>query len=157
MNKKILSVMGAIFLVCSVNAFSWGIGIQGGADPFGTSGEASVTFKLDSTDLIFGVAIPSFAPFALGVTADYWFLNENIAGPLNWYLGAGLFGSIFIGNNAGAVTFGARAPIGLNMFIADVVEPYLQIAPGCALTVTNGVIPRFTMPINLGVRFWFNK
>lgn len=156
MNRKVLILAAVLLAFASISAFSWGIGIQGGSDIANHGhGSGAITFKLDTIDLIFGVEIPSFDPFAIGVTADYWFFNPTIANPLRWYLGVGGFGSVFIGDNVGAFSLGARVPVGLNMFLADFFEIYAQVAPGIQLAISNGVEPDFICPINLGLRFWF--
>lgn len=156
MNKKILTIVALIMTVCTVSAFSWGIGIQGGTDVAnGGHGNVAITFKLDTNNFIFAVEVPSFNPLAVGVSADYWFLNNTIANPLKWYLGAGLMGAFYIGNDVAAFSFGARVPVGLNMFLDGFFEPYLQIAPGVAISISNGIHPGFVCPVNFGMRFWF--
>lgn len=72
--KKTILIMAVLLVICIHSAFTWGIGIQGGSDIInGGNGVGGITFKLDTVDLIFGVEIPSFNPFAIGITADYWF------------------------------------------------------------------------------------
>ena len=103
--------------------------------------------------MIFGVEFPSFDPFEVGVTADYWFFNPTIANPLRWYLGVGGFAAISTRNSE--FSAGARVPVGLNMFLADFFEIYLQVSPGIRLGIGNGVHPSFVLPANFGLRFWF--
>lgn len=156
MMKKTILIMAVLLVICIHSAFTWGVGIQGGADIInGGSGVGGITFKLDTVDLIFGVEIPSFNPFAIGITADYWFFDKTIVEPLGWFFGVGGFVSAFIGNNSSAVGFGARVPVGLHLFPVDFFEIYLQGAPGIQITVANGVRPSFIFPLNLGLRFWF--
>ena len=96
------------------------------------------------------------AALAIGLTADYWILNDNLVGPLNWFIGAGLFGQMFIGDDDFNFTVGARVPVGLNFFFArDMFELYLQVAPGLGANIGNGVEMDFVCPINYGLRFWF--
>lgn len=153
MNRKVLILAAVLLAFASISAFSWGIGIQGGSDVVRGGGAGAVTFKLDSIDLIFGVEFPSFDPFEVGVTADYWFFNPTIANPLRWYLGVGGFAAISTRNSE--FSAGARVPVGLNMFLADFFEIYLQVSPGIRLGIGNGVHPSFVLPANFGLRFWF--
>ncbi|HZK20476.1 MAG TPA: hypothetical protein VFC68_07115 [Treponemataceae bacterium] len=155
MKKKIL----ALCLVCSMCAsalFALGIGLQGGTN-VADNGQGSVdfTFKLNSQPFIFAVGIPSFEPLAIGFSADYWLVNDNIAGPVNYFVGCGGFGSIFIGSDVLGLSIGGRIPLGLNMFFAkNVFELYLQMAPGFKIKLTNGIRPSFVCPANFGFRVW---
>lgn len=155
MTKKI--IVALLMLCVAGSVFAVGIGIQGGTDVAnsGTTG-IDITFKLDSVPFVFAVGIPSFDPLAIGLTADYWILNDNLVGPLNWFIGAGLFGQMFIGDDDFNFTVGARVPVGLNFFFArDMFELYLQVAPGLGANIGNGVEMDFVCPINYGLRFWF--
>lgn len=155
MTKKI--IVALLMLCIAGSVFAVGIGIQGGTDVAnsGTTG-IDITFKLDSVPFVFAVGIPSFDPLAIGLTADYWILNDNLVGPLNWFIGAGLFGQLFIGDDDFNFTVGARVPVGLNFFFArDMFELYLQVAPGLGANIGNGVEMDFVCPINYGLRFWF--
>lgn len=153
--------IGFIMLfVAGSGIFATGIGIQGGTDvAAGGKTGIDITFKLNSVPLIFTVGIPSFSPLAVGVTADYWVLNDNLVGPLNWYIGAGLFAQIYTDSDEhmdAGFFGGVRVPVGLNMFFADnMFEVYVQLAPGLGIGIGNGIHPDFIIPFNYGIRFWF--
>ena len=158
MKKKIIAGALMLCLACG-SIFAFGIGIQGGTDVAngGKTGVA-VTFKLDSVPLLFAVEVPSFDPFAIGVSGDYWILNPSIVGgsgwSLNWYIAAGIFGNLFIGEEL-SFGVGARVPVGLNIFfLRKILEGYLQVAPGVELEIGNGVSFGFVCPINYGIRIW---
>ena len=158
MKKKIVLAALMLCIACT-SIFAFGIGVQGGTDVVnnGVTG-LDITFKLSSIPLMFAVGIPSFNPFALGVSADYWIVNPSIIGnsvlSLNWYVGVGIFGDFFIGDDF-YFGVGARVPIGLNIyFLKQILELYLQVAPGIEIDFDNGVDPDFVCPINYGVRVW---
>ncbi len=162
MTKKIVVVALMLCLACG-SIFAFGIGVQGGTDVANNAVTGvAVTFKLTSFPLLFAVEIPSFDPFAIGISGDYWILNPSITGgrswSLNWYVGAGIFGDVFIGIGKD-VSFGvgARIPVGLNIFfLRGILEAYLQVAPGLELEIDNGVGFDFVCPINYGLRVWIN-
>ena len=157
--KKRIALAALMLCIACASIFAFGIGVQGGTDvaKHGVTGVA-VTFKLSSIPLLFAVEIPSFDPFALGVSADYWIVNPAIIGnsalSLNWYIGAGIFGDFFIGDDFYA-GLGARVPIGINLFfLKQILELYLQVAPGVEFEVGNGFDVGFTCPVNYGLRVW---
>ncbi len=167
--KKTLIIAVLMLSLASMSIFALGIGIQGGSDVYnygyygygyyGRYSSLDITFKIDSIPLMFAVGIPSFNPFALGISADYWILNPTLTGGngwnLSWYLGVGGFVNFFIPQNDFFFGFGARVPIGLSFrFLKEILELYLQIAPGIELDVYNGVHPGFILPINYGFRVW---
>ncbi|MDR1748212.1 MAG: hypothetical protein LBR47_04055 [Spirochaetaceae bacterium] len=159
MGKKLIVLAAALFCIGTVNLFAWGIGAQlGGAISDHSGGNAAITFKLDDIPWVFAVD-GSFGPnrFNIGVTADMWVINPNIVGPLNFYVGWGLFGGIGIYDSDVSFVAGGRVPIGLNaFFFNDFFEPYLQIAPGIGVHAgSDGVGLYWYIPINLGFRFWF--
>lgn len=165
-NKKLVLVAVLLCFVAIGSVFAFGIGVQAGGGfayrgaGYGL-GNVAVTFKLDQLPLVFAVDFGFHNDsFSIGGSGDYWFLNPNIVGPLNWFLGAGLglgftIGDIFDMNVA------ARLPIGLNAFFIDgFLEPYLQIVPQIGLGLTSGgghtdfgLYGGFAA--NLGLRLWF--
>lgn len=156
MNKKILIVAALLMVVCVGGAFAWGIGIQGGYGypPFGSG---ALTFKLDSVPFVFATNFTFDGGFGIGLTGDYWFLNDNIVGPLNWFLGAGA--GISIGfQDPFSLGLEARLPIGLNMYFFDgFIEPYVQAVPLLRLHILPefGKGQIFGVAGNIGIRFWF--
>lgn len=155
MNKKILIVAALLMVVCVGGAFAWGIGIQGGYGypPFGSG---ALTFKLDSVPFVFATNFTFDGGFGIGLTGDYWFLNDNIVGPLNWFIGAGA--GISLGGFSDEFMLGleGRLPIGLNMYLVDgFIEPYVQVVPAAGLNILPKTNFRFGFSGNIGIRFWF--
>lgn len=155
MNKKILVVAALLMVVCVGGAFAWGIGIQAGGG-YPAPGNIAVTFKLDNLPLVFAANAYIGDPFVIGATGDYWFLNNNIAGPLSWYIGAGAGLGFIIGSDTFGVRISGRVPIGLNMWLVDdFIEPYLQIVPGIVININHGNVVDGMFDANLGIRFHF--
>ncbi|MBQ5780795.1 MAG: hypothetical protein IIW10_02455 [Spirochaetaceae bacterium] len=165
MNKKIL----ALALACIVGTsslFAWGIGIQGGGAPganFGGGG--AITFKTDNLPVVWAVDLGFGSQwFSAGVTADWWILNKPIVGIWNWYFGVGAYVGVNIWNNDYfGINVGGRIPIGMNwMLFNNKFEIYLQAAAqlGASIGISAGYGDHFdifhwSVPINLGIRFWF--
>jgi hypothetical protein len=155
MNKKI-GVLVALLLVFSVaGAFSFGIGLQGGGNVGG--GGVAITFKLDSTPLIFAVGGHGGTDgFSIGATADYWIANPTISGPFGWFYGVGVGATIGFGDEFD-LSANAHVPVGINvMLFQEKLELYLQAAPGLGI----GIIPDFGLGFfwdaSLGFRYYFN-
>ena len=155
MNKKIVIVAALLMVVCVGGAFAWGIGVQAGGG-YPNPGNVAVTFKLDQLPLVFASNFYIGNSFYVGITGDYWFLNDTLVGPLNWYIGGGLglgFGGF---DDNFALNMAARLPIGLNMFLVDnFIEPYFQVVPGLGLNFLPSFGAGFVFDANLGIRFWF--
>lgn len=162
MKKKVLALVAALLVFSTTSIFAFGIGLQfnGNAGKVFTMGPA-VTVKFDACPLIFA-ANWNFGEdtTTIGVTGDYWILNDTItkigSAPLNWFIGVGFFGN-FIFADEFAMNCGLRVPVGLNMFIAKgVFEPFIQIAPsfGVQFVPSLGATDLF-WPISAGFRIWF--
>lgn len=91
----------------------------------------------------FGSA-PSFS-----ITGDWWLKTGTISGsPLGYYIGVGGFVSL------PNVTFGARVPIGLQLWLlGDLLELFIEAVPYAGLIVspTNGT---YGVGMGAGFRFW---
>jgi hypothetical protein len=90
----------------------------------------------------------------LHLNLDYWLINRTLEGSFDWYFGLG--GKIWIWggsgpNNTGAAALGARAPLGLQWYMAEDWELFLEIAPG--LEILPNV--NFWWDAGLGLRYYF--
>lgn len=156
--KRFLSLAGVLLVLGCARVFAFGVGLQGGLGIGNTtSGSGAVTFKLDGVPCVFAVSVPSFNPFALGVTADWWIGNPVIQNSWHWFYGVGLAGAVSFSDSAASFAVGARALIGTDVFLLkDVIEFYAQVAWQPMIVLTNGINPNlFNIPIDLGFRFWF--
>jgi len=156
--KKLLSVLAVLFVLGTTNVFAFGIGVQGGANLGAGGGSAAVTFKLDSAPWIFAADGAFYSEYvALGVTADMWLENKSIAGPLNYFYGWGVNGSVGLGGDSAHINAGVRVLGGLNLFVLDnFLELYAQVAWQPNITI----LPEFGFdfiyfPVSAGIRFWF--
>lgn len=161
MNKKLFGIIFAIFLSSSASIFSnTAIGAQVGysiSDKIG-GGNAAVTFKVAGVPMVFAADLAIHPHFlSTGITADYWITNPSLAGLLHWFTGPGLAASVIIHENSfSGVYLAGRWVIGLNMFVSDPWEIYIQTAAELGITVGNEVnFPKWRVPLNLGFRYWF--
>lgn len=160
MKKKIIAVLVLALLVSTVSVFSLGIGIQGGAGFTGDvdhkiPGNVAITFKVDQSPLVFATNFYIDSnTFLIGLTGDYWITNANLAGPVNYFVGVGLGGTI--GIDPLEFNAAARLPIGINAFFAKgVIEPYAQVVPMLNLDILPTFTTKFAVDANVGIRFWF--
>lgn len=152
--KKIVLVTVFSLIIGTTSLSAVGIGIQGGINVGpSTGGGLSVTFKLNNP-WVFAVNLSLGDSIGVGVSADQWVLNNTIVGPLKWFVGWGLYGNLVIGDNFG-FGGGARIPLGLNMYFANgFIEPYIQLAVGLGVSFFDNLSFDWSIPINLGIRFW---
>lgn len=158
--KKLFTVLAVLFVMGSANVFaSTGVGLQGGPTIGNgyVAGSGAVTFKLDSVPCVFAVSVPSFDPFSLGVTADWWIANPKIQKNWGWFYGVGAAAAINIGDGASGFGFGGRAFVGTNFFLLNkFLELYVEGAWQPMFYISDGLHPSLVnFPINLGFRFWF--
>ena len=158
MKKKILILALALLLIASASTFAIGIGGAGtygwGTDD-GISG-GFLTLKLDDLPLL-GIDVASGSGSSylrVGATADWWQLNENLSGIFNWYWGLGGYGRVTLANSP-SFAIGARLPIGLNAFILDPLELFLEAAPAVGVSIGSNIGLDWGVQGALGFRFWF--
>ena len=151
MKKRIL-IGVVLIVVMAAPVFSFGIG---GAFSLGFAGGtvgpgAMVSLKLDEFPAVIGVGA-SFGGgnFQFGATADWWLWSTNLVSILDMYIGPGLF--LEIGTNNFGI--GVRIPIGLQAFIIDPLELFLELAP--TIGFSGGTFPAFGLQGAFGFRFWF--
>ena len=83
---------------------------------------------------------------------DYWLINNPIEGQFRWYLGVGANAGIYL-SSADPFKIGARIPIGIQWIPADLIEVFLEAAPGARLFPTID----FDLQVGLGIRFMIFK
>ena len=156
--KKIIVLSALLLVLSAASVFSLGIGLRGNygfGDRFGASLFISPGKKAGMGGAHFGINYwINKDAVSFGGTMDYWLFNPNITGPLNFYLGAGLFASISFGDPL-ALVAGLRVPIGLDLNF-DRVDVFLEVAPqiGLSLLPTIGLNNGWGTAA-VGVRFWF--
>ncbi len=161
MNKivTIAVLLCALFLAGNAyGATGWALGgefavnwVQSG---YGGSG-AALCVKFPQLPIMFGFSASFMTPMVVGVTADWWAYQGRLVGPVNIYIGPGAFLWLMTqsgpGDN-GAIGFGLRIPIGLQIFIVPAAEIFLEPAIAIGL---YPVLPSFSLQLGLGFRFWF--
>jgi len=124
-------------------AFNW----SGTAYPYG----AALCVKFPQLPIMFGISANFTQPVVMGITADWWLFQSHLVGPVNIYIGPGLFLGIDTGPN-GTARFGIRIPIGFQIFIVKVFEIFIEPAISIELVPQ---LPTFGVQAALGFRFWF--
>ena len=157
--KKLFSVLAVLFVLGTTSVFAkTGLGLQGSLATGGsTSAGGGVTFKLSNVPCVFAVAVPSFNPLAVGLSADWWIANPVIEGTWHYYYGVGVAGTVFLADSGSSIGIGGRALVGTNVFlINNFLEFYLQGAWQPMFFISNGAAPHIVnFPFDLGFRFWF--
>lgn len=152
MRKRVLvTVFVLAFFGATTAVHSLGLGLSfGGRGDFENFGDNTMlSLKLDSQDFLLGIGASGDG---LAVTADWWAVNENLTGIVNYYIGPGGY----LGVSSNHVDAGLRIPIGLNIYPIDSLELFLEAAPAIGLDVSpEPDFPTFGWQTALGFRFWF--
>lgn len=155
-SMKKLMIIAILLSLAAIPAFSFGVGGAFGLDFAGGSvgPGALFSFSPDEIPAVFGVGF-SFGTdsFALGVTADWWLYYTNLFSIVALYIGPGAYVDINIANGAARLGAGLRIPVGLQAWVLDPLELFLEVAPTFGLK--NGTFPAFGVQGAIGFRFWF--
>jgi hypothetical protein len=90
--------------------------------------------------------------FNLGVSCDYWAMNEALSGTmLNYFLGIGLFGGLAVRNSKLDPDFGLRVPLGLQIFPVKKFEIFIEGVPMISFLPTVQI----KFGADLGLRIYF--
>ena len=162
MNKKFLGIFAALVVLGSTGAFaSAAIGLQYNANISGAlSHGGSLTFKLSNVDAVFAANLRIDGNyFEAGLSADRWVQNPRLAGMVHYFWGPGLAGGVSIGNgDLNYIYFAGRLVAGINLFVIEPLELYLQAAGelGLGFGGSSGFhFPLWNVPVSAGFRFWF--
>ena len=113
---------------------------------------ALFSFKVPKYPAIFGLGFSAGGgSFNLSVTGDWWLLNEHIAEIFYWYLGSGFY----LGAGSNHIGLGLRVPIGLQVFLIDPLELFIEAAPRFGIGISPLNFPEFGLMAAVGFRFWF--
>ena len=149
--KKALIISAVLLIVLSTSLFSLGIGGAFSMDVVGgLPNSAMLSLKLDKSPAVLGLGL-SIRPdlFRIGATADWWLYHQHLAGILSLYMGPGLY----LSAGTGVFDFGARIPVGLQAFVIDPLELFVELAP--SLGFSGGTFPAWGVQGAFGFRFWF--
>jgi hypothetical protein len=164
MKKRLIVFIAVLLMLLSAgtvfaketpyNGFALGLGYT--ASPLrGAWAGGMVSFHVPSTPLMFEL-YPYLSNNGFGITlsGDLWLLHNHIAGIFNWYLGPGLWIDFGLGSQFG-LGIGGRGVIGIQAWIIDRLEIFLEAAPGIGLYILPTVSFAYPIPISIGFRWWF--
>ena len=148
MGKKIIiiSLLLLILLVPASLFAEIGAGIVLG-EPTGLS------FKSGNLAVGLGWSFASKSDNRIDASIDWWLINEDFVGPLNWYLGVGTKIGLKLNQDKDIFNIGLRIPIGIQMWPVEKLELFLEIAPGILLI--PGTDPDISGGI--GLRYYFQN
>jgi hypothetical protein len=116
----------------------------------------ALSVKFPGLPVMFGFSA-AFDPTwtAFGITADWWLFQTHLVGPLDLYIGPGLF-FVIRSFAYGATDFdgGLRIPVGFQIFIVKAFEIFLEPAFALHIAPTT-TFPNFGFMAAAGFRFWF--
>ncbi|MDC7239398.1 MAG: hypothetical protein PQJ50_03460 [Spirochaetales bacterium] len=160
MNKKVLLLVSLILLLGGGALFAeTGLGLSFGYG-YGYGQASNIALSIDSDVIPGSVQNVSLridgSYFGIGLTDDWYLVDDMIDGPFGWYFGVGFYANVGFYDDI-AFAFGARAPIGLDLTVLDnKLRFFLEIAPALGL----GFDPDFYFPDwditgAFGFRFYF--
>jgi hypothetical protein len=164
MKKVVFLIIVAFFATGAVFADhpgGFGIGVQGGGSGSwsggGFGGAGALSLKFPSVPIFWAVSMSiGNGYFGLGVSGDYYFIDNQLFKTLHWYLGSGLGVGIWGFSDALGLGVSARLPVGLSWQPIPLLEVFLQIVPSLGVAI----LPEFHFPHggfggDLGIRLWF--
>lgn len=158
MKKKILLLVIILLVMATVSSFAIGVGA---GTTFGWSGNNALyggflTLQVEDWPLLGIDLASSYGYLRIGATADWWMLNDNLTGMLNWYWGLGAYGRVTLSSSP-SFALGARVPVGLNMFVIDPLELFIEAAPSVGIGIGGASVVDLDWGVqgSLGFRFWF--
>jgi hypothetical protein len=154
--KKIVIIIVLFASLVTGNVFGSGWAI-GGDFAFNWSNSAYATgaalcVKFPQLPVMFGFSANLATPLVVGITADWWLFQSHLVGPVEVYIGPGLFLGFNTGGGNGSARFGIRIPVGFQIFIVKAFEIFIEPAVSIELVPT---LPEFGIQAALGFRFWF--
>ncbi|MFP4364724.1 MAG: hypothetical protein ACLFR1_12760 [Spirochaetia bacterium] len=154
--KKILVLTVLLFLFVSFQSFALiGIGGAFAIDPIGSAipGAALSIQYPDLAPFLLGVGFSIGSDtFQIGLTGDYWFVKDALAGALSYYVGLGGYLQY-----AGAMDFGLRVPVGIQIWPLNPLELFVEVAPSVGIVLSDPIVfPNWGIQGAFGFRFWFD-
>ncbi len=155
--KRIGLAVCLVFLIASGGLFAGssmtGVGIYGNLVGSGTGQFGSglgLTLKFGQFPVL-GAEWMFGNPGMISVSCDYWVINAHLGGALDYYLGIGGFVGFATGGQGSAFSFGARLPIGLQIWPVEKFEIFAEVAPLVYF------VPTLSLAVNirLGMRIHF--
>ena len=146
----ILAVFAGGIGFAAHNGFSIGAAFYFGWAESATAQGAALCLKFPTVPIMFGFSAVFGTPLIIGITADWWLFQTHLVGPVDLYIGPGLF--LRIDTGWAQPYFGIRIPVGFQIFIVKAFEIFLE--PALAIQIVPN-FPQFGLQASIGFRFWF--
>jgi hypothetical protein len=93
--------------------------------------------------------------FSFSISDDWWVVQQNITGGLDFYIGLGFYTGITVADDVD-FSLGARLPIGLSYRPVNFLELFLEAAPAMGVGFKPTIyFPSWNFQAALGMRLWF--
>ncbi len=153
--KKRITMLALILVLTTPAVFSWGVGAAFSIDAMGDGlpQSAMLSVHAPGKPFIVGAGMKlGQEEFNLAFTADWWMIDQNLTGIVDYYIGPGFYVSA-----PDTLELGGRVPIGFQVFPISGMELFLELAPTVLFFSSNeGIeIPKFGLQSAFGLRFWF--
>lgn len=142
----------ALLLACAAGGWAdFGIGAEYLFNTTGLSHNALLTLRAWPMPFQLGVGATFGAEASFSITGDWWLKAGGISGsPLGYYVALGGFVTL------PDVTFGARLPLGLQLWpLGDLLELFLEAVPYAGLDIAPSTVGIYGVGLGAGFRFWF--
>ncbi len=156
--KSLLLFLLVLFSLITFQVYAEGGSAIGGAFSIdilnGPYNGGVFLFKFDKVPFMFGLGgrIKAGGDISVGFTSDWWFYRSHLTGIFNLYVGSGLFLTI----KDRGLDLGAHIPVGLQIFLLDPLEIFVQLSPGLGIRFEKGVeFPLWSIQGAAGFRVWF--
>jgi len=150
--RKALVLALALLLAgaAAASAFDIGIGAEYMFYTTGLSHNALLTLRAWPMPFQLGVGATFGSAPSFSITGDWWMKAGAISGsPLGYYVALGGFVTL------PDVTFGARLPLGLQLWpLRDLLEIFIEAVPYAGLDVTPSTTGIYGVGLGAGFRFW---
>ena len=185
--KKFVIVIALVAILATGTAFAdhpdgFGIGLVGGMNFRGMGGAGGLSLKIPSIPIFWAINLWGGSNyFRVGLTGDYYIIDQNFAPMFHWFFGLGGFfdfynwsykfkNSLIKDYSYTYLDFGVRVPIGISFQPIPLLEIWLDVAPSLGLGFWGGQSwkvgtyehkedPRFGffwgIPLEIGLRLWF--
>jgi hypothetical protein len=94
--------------------------------------------------------------FNFGVSDDWWVIQEQITGKLDFYVGLGFYAGFTMAGEEADFSLGGRVPVGLTIKPVDFLEFFLEVGPAMGLGFEPTIyFPAWNVQAAIGARLWF--
>ena len=147
----LIALIAASTLVFAAKEGRWAVGIEGALNISTENGlPMAGMFSLQAPQfpLMFGFGVSS--SLNIGFTADYWFAHGALAKIFDWYVGAGIYGTL-----PNPLALGGRIPVGLQSWpFGKQIEVFLEGAPAVGISLIPTAFD-WHLQAAIGLRYWF--